>query len=51
MKLYKLSIALLLGIGTMTSCEDKLELTNSNQQTTATYGLTAEELEEINKFE
>jgi hypothetical protein len=46
MKLYKLSIALWLGIGTMTSCEDKLELTNPNQQTTATYGLTAEELEE-----
>ncbi len=46
MKLYKLSLALILGIGTMTSCSDKLELTNPNQQTTGTYGNTAEELEE-----
>ena len=46
MKLYKLSLALILGLGTMTSCNDKLELTNPNQQTTATYGTTADELEE-----
>ena len=46
MKLYKLSLALLLGLGTMTSCDDKLELTNPNQQTTATFGNTAEDLEE-----
>ena len=46
MKLYKLSLALILGIGTMTSCSDKLELTNPNQQTTSTYGNTAEDLEE-----
>ena len=46
MKLYKISFALLLGIGTMTSCDDKLELTNPNQQTTGTYGFTAEDLEE-----
>ena len=29
-----------------TSCEDKLELTNPNQQTTATFGNTADDLEE-----
>ena len=46
MKLYKLSFALLLGLGTLTSCEDKLELTNPNQQTTGTYGFSAEDLEE-----
>ncbi len=46
MKLYKISFALLLGLGTLTSCEDKLELTNPNQQTTATFGNTAEDLEE-----
>lgn len=46
MKLYKLSLALLLGVGTLTSCNDKLELTNPNQQTTGTFGLTASELEE-----
>ncbi len=46
MKLYKLSLALILGLGTMTSCNDKLELTNPNQQTTGTYGNTADELEE-----
>ena len=46
MKLYKLSLALILGIGTMTSCSDKLELTNPNQQTSSTFGYTAEDLEE-----
>ena len=46
MKLYKISLALLLGIGTLTSCNDKLELTNPNQQTTGTYGYSAADLEE-----
>ena len=46
MKLYKISLALIMGLGTLTSCEDKLELTNPNQQTTATFGNTAEDLEE-----
>lgn len=46
MKLYKLSLALLLGLGTMTSCEDKLELTNPNEQTTGTFGFNADDLEE-----
>jgi len=46
MKLYKISLALLLGVGTLTSCSDKLEVTNPNQQTAATFGNTAEELEE-----
>lgn len=36
----------MLGIGTLTSCNDKLELTNPNQQTTGTYGNTAADLEE-----
>ena len=46
MKLHKISLALLLGLGTLTSCEDKLELTNPNQQTTGTFGNTPEDLEE-----
>ena len=46
MKLYNFSLALLLGIGTLTSCNDKLELTNPNQQTTGTYGHSAADLEE-----
>ena len=46
MKLYKISFALLLGLGTLASCNDKLELTNPNQQTTGTYGFTADDLEE-----
>jgi len=46
MKLHKISLALMLGIGTLTSCSEKLELTNPNQQTTAGFGSTAAELEE-----
>ena len=46
MKPYKISFALLLGLGTLTSCSDKLELINPNQQTTATFGKTASDLEE-----
>jgi len=30
----------------LTSCEDKLDVSNPNQQTTATFGMTAEDLEE-----
>lgn len=48
MKLYKLSLAFFLGLGAMatTSCEDKLEVTNPNQQTTGTFGFNADDLEE-----
>ena len=48
MKLYKLSLALFLGIGAMamTSCEDKLDVTNPNEQTTGTFGFTSDDLEE-----
>ena len=46
MKLYKISLALCLGLSTLTSCSDKLELTNPNQQTTGTFGNTADDLEE-----
>lgn len=45
MKLYKLSIALL-ALGTLASCDEKLELSNPNQQTTGTFGNTAADLEE-----
>ena len=45
MKLYKLSLALFLGLGAMatTSCEDKLDVTNPNQQTTGTFGFNADD--------
>ena len=46
MKLYKLTIALFLGLGAMTSCSDKLDLTNPNEQTSGTFGYTANDLEE-----
>ena len=46
MKLYNISLAVLLGIGTLTSCESKLDVTNPNQQTAATFGYSAEDLEE-----
>ena len=46
MKLYKLSFALLLGLGALSSCEDKLELTNPNQQTSASFGSDESALEE-----
>ena len=46
MKLYKISMALMLGIGMLTSCNDKLELTNPNQPTTKTFGNTVADLEE-----
>ena len=35
-----------MGIGTLTSCSDKLELVNPNQQTAATFGYSASDLEE-----
>lgn len=46
MKLNKIFVALLLGVGTLSSCDDKLDLVNPNQQTTSTYGNTPEDLEE-----
>ncbi len=46
MKLYKFSLAILLGLGAMTSCNDELDVTNPNQQTTGTFGLTSDDLEE-----
>ena len=49
MKLYRISFALLLGLGTLTSCEDKLDVQNPNQQTTATFGYTAEELDVLTR--
>ena len=46
MKLYKLSLALMLGIGMLTSCNDKLELINPNDPTTSTFGNTTQDLED-----
>lgn len=46
MKLYKISLALLMGISTLTSCEDKLNLTDPNQQTTTGYGSQIQDLQE-----
>ena len=46
MKLYKISLALMLGFGTLTSCSEKLELTNPNDPTTGSFGNTADDLED-----
>jgi len=46
MKLYKISLALLLGAAAMTSCDGKLDAINTNQQTASTFGYTVDELEE-----
>jgi hypothetical protein len=46
MKLHKISLALLLGIGMFTSCSSKLDVENPNQQNIDTFGNTAEDLEE-----
>ena len=47
MKIYKLSLALLImGMCTLTSCSDKLELQNPNQPTTGTFGNTIDDLED-----
>lgn len=46
MKRYKHSLILLLSLLALTACEDRLELTNPNQQTTATFGQTPDDLEE-----
>ena len=46
MKLHKISLALLVGLGTLTSCDSKLDVSNPNQQTTATFGNDVESLEE-----
>lgn len=46
MKLHKISFALLMGLATLSSCNDKLELANPNQQTSGTFGQNADDLEE-----
>ena len=46
MKIFKLSFALLLGIATMTSCSEKLEVSDPNRQTSETFGNSADDLEE-----
>lgn len=44
MKLHNISLALLLGLGAMSSCSDKLDVENPNEQTTSSFGI--DELEE-----
>ena len=46
MKLYKLSLAVLMGVATLSSCDSELDVTNPNQQTAATFGFSADDLEE-----
>ena len=46
MKLHKFSLALLLGIGLLTSCSDKLDVVDANRQPSGLFGNTVEELEE-----
>ncbi len=46
MKLIKYSLALILGLGTLTSCMDRLDVINPNQQTSSSFGYTVDDLEE-----
>ena len=46
MKLYKISLAVLMGVATLSSCDSELDVTNPNQQTAATFGFSADDLEE-----
>jgi hypothetical protein len=46
MKLYNISFAILLGLGALTSCDSKLDVTNPNQQTAATFKEDLSALEE-----
>ena len=46
MKIRKTSFALLLGLASLSSCSDKLEVRNPNQQTSESFGYTTDELEE-----
>ncbi len=46
MKIRKISLALLMGLAALTSCSDKLEVQNPNQQTSKSFGYTTDELEE-----
>ncbi len=46
MKLYHITLALLLGVVTLTSCNDKLDLQNPNQSNSTTFGKDADDLEE-----
>ena len=46
MRLNKYSLAFLLGLGTLTSCTDRLDLLNPNQQTSSTFGFNADALQE-----
>jgi len=46
MKRYTYILALILGMGTLFSCSDQLDLLNPNQQTSSTFGFNADDLEE-----
>ena len=46
MKLYKISLAIVLGLGALTSCDSKLDVDNPNQQTTDIFGKEVSDLEE-----
>lgn len=46
MKLIKYSLAFILGLGTLTSCMDRLDVINPNQQTSSSFGYTVDDLEE-----
>jgi hypothetical protein len=46
MKLQYISLALLMGLGTLSSCADKLELVNPNSQSSSTFGSDLSLLEE-----
>ena len=46
MKLHKISLARVLGLGALTSCDSKLDVTNPNQPTAEIFGHNVADLEE-----
>ena len=46
MKINKISLALVLGLGMLTSCDSQLDVTNPNQQTASIFGQDVSDLEE-----
>ncbi len=46
MKFNRYSLALLMGLGLFSSCIDKLDLVNPNQQTSSSFGFNADDLNE-----
>lgn len=50
MKLHKISLALVLGLGALTSCDSKLDVTNPNQPTAEIFGHNVADLKRLSSL-